>query len=87
MHGLEFPGQCDDLGRVIPARSGKHGNSPRGFFQGDFHNSQMLVPSERRIFTGRAAGHQEIDSRIDLAAHQPAKRRFIERRIAPEWSD
>ena len=59
----------------------------RSFFQRDFDNPQMLLLTERGIFTGSATGHQEINSRIDLAAHQLAESRFIEGRIGPKWSN
>ena len=76
-----------DFRGVVAAGSGEHGNAARSLFQRDLHDAQMLALAERGIFARGAAGHQEIDSRIDLAAHQLAHGRLVERKIAPKWSD
>ncbi len=86
-HRFRFLGQRDHFRRVVTACSGEHGNAARGFFQRDFHDSQVLALAERRILTRGTAGHQKVDSRIDLAAHQAVKGSFVERRITTEWSD
>src|SRR5437879_3446520 len=63
------------------------GVGTRGIVQRDFHDAQLFVSAERGVLTGRAAGHEEINSRINLAAYQPVEGRFVERKIAPKRSD
>ena len=84
---LQFARQFDDFARVVAARAAQHRHLALGLFDRDLDDAQMLGARERGAFAGGAAGNQEIDSGIDLAADQPAQRLFIERQIAPERSD
>ena len=79
-----FLASAIDFRRVVAAGAGEHGNAAGSFFERDFHDAQMLSLAERGIFAGGAAGHQKINSRIDLAAHQPAQSRLVERRDRAE---
>ena len=81
---LEFESQLDDVRGVVSAGAGQHGNLAARFVDGDFHDAALLGMRERGAFAGGAAGDQEVDAAVDLAAHQPANRFFIERKIRGE---
>jgi hypothetical protein len=63
----------DDLAGIVASGAGQHGDFTLGLFQRDLHHSQMFRTGERRAFAGGAAGDQEIDPGLDLAAHQRAQ--------------
>ena len=67
------------VARVVAARAGQHRHFALGLFDRDGHDAQVLFVRQRGAFARRAAGHQKIDPRRDLAAHQPPQRLFIER--------
>ena len=56
--------------RVVAAGAGEHRHLALGLFERDLDDAQMLGARERRALAGGAAGHQEIDARVDLPAHQ-----------------
>ena len=48
------------------------------------HHAQPLFFVQRRRFSGRTAGHDEVDSRLNLPVHQRPQRRLVDRSIRPE---
>ena len=68
--------------RVVAAGAGEDGHLALGLFDRDLDDAEVLVAGERRALAGGAAGDQKIDARFDLAAHQPAQSRFVQRAVA-----
>ena len=66
--GFDLVGQFDDFVGVVAAGAGQHGDFAFGFFQRDLHHAQMLGAGERGALAGGAAGDEEIDAGLDLAA-------------------
>ena len=84
---LELARQFDDLARTVAARASEHRNFAFSLFERDLDDAQMLVARQRGTFARRAAGHQKIDARFDLAADQTPQRGLIERQVSPKRSD
>ena len=75
---FQFVREFDHFARVVAARAGEHRHLALGFFERDLDDAQVFGAAQRGAFAGGAAGHQEIDPGVDLPAHQPAQRRFVE---------
>src|ERR1017187_7910457 len=67
--------------RVVAAGACKHRNLVGGLFDGERDYTKMLFARQRGAFARGAAGHQEVDTLIDLATDQTANRGFIQRTI------
>src|SRR5712692_5721975 len=86
-HVLELFGQLDHLRRVVPTGAGQDRHTPLGLRQRNLDHPQVLGAREGGVLARGAAGHEEVDSRLDLAPHEAAQRLFVEREILPEWSN
>src|SRR5690242_3228101 len=73
--------------RVVATRAAEDRHFPFGFFDGDGHDAQVLFVRQRGAFSGRPAGHQEVNPAGDLPADQLAQRSFIQRQIFLERRD
>jgi hypothetical protein len=67
--------------------AGDDGDAASGDFDGCVDDVQPFVVRERGRFTGRAAGNEEIDARVDLPCDQVAQGRVVERAILMERSN
>jgi hypothetical protein len=84
---FEFARQFDDFARVVAARAAQHRHAALGLIDRDLDNAQVFGAREGGAFAGGAAGDQEVDARIYLAAHQTPQGCFVERLVWVERSD
>src|SRR6185369_7122589 len=78
-HAVQLLGELDNLGSVISASAGEHGNLAFSFLQRDFDHAQVFLMRQGRAFAGGAARNQKIDAGLDLATDQPSQNLFVER--------
>jgi hypothetical protein len=78
---LDFLRQFDDLGRVVPAGAGEHGNLALGLFESDLHHTQMFLARKSRTLSGSPARHQEVDSLVYLPPDEKPQDCLIEREV------
>ena len=83
-NGLGF---FDCLGSRVGSCASDDRNPAAGNFDGDLNHSQPLFAGERGSFAGGAAGHEEVNSRLDLPCNQGTQRWLIQRAIAPKGRD
>ena len=69
--------------RVVRA-PGPHRDAPRRRLDHEAHGVQPLVLVQRGRLARRPAGHQKVDSRLDLPVHQRPQRRLVHRSIRLE---
>src|SRR6266404_1016054 len=82
---LEFVGEGDDFGGVVPTRAGEDGHFALGNFEGNFDDAKMLGVSERGAFASGAAGDEKVDACIDLTLYERAEGGFVERAVVAKW--
>jgi len=86
-HRIVFARGPRNLRGVVAAGSGDHRHLAVCFLQGDFDSPPALGVRERGAFAGRSAGHQKMDSCLDLPPHQSAQSSFIDRKVILKWSN
>ena len=64
---------------LYPPAPREHGHFAFGLLNGDLDHAQMLGARERGALAGGAAGHQKINSSVDLPPDQAAHGGLIER--------
>ena len=70
--------RANDFGRIVPSGARYHGHSSRRRLHGDFDDGKMLIMLQRGTFACCAAGHEEMNSLLDLPTHQRRQRFFIQ---------
>src|SRR5215471_3123854 len=86
-HGSKFLREGNYFGGVVSTCAGEHRYTTFGQIQGQLHDTEMLFMRESGALAGGAAGNQEIDSRVELALHQQAQRRFIQGTVGTKRSN
>ena len=63
---LEVRDRVDDLPRVVAAGAGQHHRPALDLVDDQLDDATLLVCGQRRRFARGAAGHQEVNARLDL---------------------
>ena len=77
----------DGLAGVVGGCARHDGHAAAGGLDGQVDNAQPFVVRQSRRLASGAAGHKEVDARLDLPAHQFAQRGFVDAAILFEGSD
>jgi hypothetical protein len=81
---FDFSREVNDFLRVVPAGSRQNRGFPRTLLDRNFNDPQMLGASQRRTFTGRTAGYEEIHAGGDLAPHQLSQCSLVQGKVRPK---
>ncbi len=84
---FELGDRLDDLARVVAAGAGEDHRAAFDFVGDDLDDLAAFLGRERRRLAGRAARHDEVDARFDLARRKPPDRRLIDGAVLREGSD